>query len=133
MGDATSVVPGGTLRLSGWLASIQLCLDSQNKWSVFFNGTWWRTQLHIYIGLDCKPPTLQLQCLPLFVDTSQSPHWNISCLLLGPTGVMKGQFRRSGILHAFAGAFGMEDWTGFETLRTKIGLSVRLWIETTSI
>jgi len=35
MGDTTSVVTGGTLRLSVWLASIQLCPDSQNKWSVF--------------------------------------------------------------------------------------------------
>jgi hypothetical protein len=111
--DATSMVTGGTLKLSGWLASIQLRPDSQNEYSVFFNGTWWRKPPKVWIRLDCKLPALQLHCLPLFVDTHQLPHWGVSCLLLGPTGDVKGQFRRFGFLHAFAEAFGMEDWTGF--------------------
>jgi hypothetical protein len=87
-GDATSVITGGTLRLSGWLASIQLRPNSQGEWSVFFNGTWWKKHPTIYINLDCKVPTLKLHCLPLFVDTHQSPEWNVSCLLLGPTGAL---------------------------------------------
>ena len=38
--DATSLVTGGILRLSGWLASVQLRPESQDKWAVFFNGAW---------------------------------------------------------------------------------------------
>lgn len=111
--DPTSVVTGGTLRLSGWLATMQLQAESQNEWSVFFNGAWWKKHPTIYIRLDCKPPTLSLHCLPLFVDTHQLRDWNVSCLLLCPTGDGKGQFRRFGVLHIFARAFGMEDWSGF--------------------
>jgi hypothetical protein len=111
--DATSSVKSATLRLIGWLASIQLRPEPQKEWSVFFNGNWWTNDPTVYISLDCKLPTLRLHCLPLFVDTHQLPHWNVSCLLLGPTGISKGQFSRFGVLHVFAGAFGMEDWTSF--------------------
>jgi hypothetical protein len=121
-GDATSVITGGTLRLSGWVATIQLLPDLQGESSFFFNGTWWKKHPNIYINLDCKVPTPKLHCLPLSVDTHQSPKWNVSCLLLGPTGVLKGQFRRLGILHIFTGAFGMEDWTDFRDVKNEAWL-----------
>lgn len=110
--DTTSAVKGGTLRLSGWLASMRLCPDSQNEWSIFFNGTWWK-QPAVHIALDCKLSTFALHCLPLLVDIHQFPQWNVACLLLGATGDVKGQFRRFGTLRFFAGAFGMEHWTAF--------------------
>ena len=71
-GDTTSSVPGGTLRLSGWLASMQLRPESQDSWTVFFNGAWWRPASS-FITLDCKPPSLQFHCLSLLVDTHQVP------------------------------------------------------------
>jgi hypothetical protein len=120
--DACSVVTSGTLKLSGWLASIQFCHGSQDEWSVFFNGAWWTENPTAYINLDCKLPNPQLHCLPLFVDTHQLPQWNVSCLLLGPTGVSKGQFSRFGILHIFAGAFGIKDWTGFRDAQNEAWL-----------
>jgi hypothetical protein len=122
-GDTTGIVTGGTLKLSGWLASIQLRPDSENGWCLFFNGTWWKDRPRLYINLDYMLPTSQLHCLPLFVDTHQSPQWSVSCLLLGPTGDVKGQFRRVGILHAFSGALGMEDWTDFR------GTKNEAWLE----
>ncbi|KAF8850026.1 HET-domain-containing protein [Acephala macrosclerotiorum] len=116
--DTTSVITGGTLRLSGWLASLELRHISRNEWSVFFDGTWWGRHPNLHINLDCQPPTLRLHCLPLFVNTEQA-EWNASCLLLSPTRVSKGQFRRFGILSIFAGTFGMKDCTGFRDTKNE--------------
>ena len=66
MGDTTSSVTGGTLRLSGWLASMQLHPESQDKWTVFFNGAWWRPTISLII-LDCKPPSLQFTAYPFWL------------------------------------------------------------------
>ena len=119
--DATSVITGGTLRLSGWVATIKLLPDPEDESSVSFNGTWWKRHPGFHFNLDSKVPTLKLHCLPLFVDTHthRSPAWNISCLLLGPTGVLKGQFKRLGIMDIFAGALGIEDWTNFRDVKSE--------------
>ena len=111
-GDTTSSVTGGTLRLSGWLSSMQLRPESQEKWSIFFNGAWWRLPIDL-IKFDCKPPTLQFHGLPLLVDTHLLPLWTAFCLLLGPTGDVKGQFKRLGTLYFSAGDLRMADWTEF--------------------
>ena len=119
--DTTSSVTGGTLRLSGWLASMQFRPEYDDKWSVFFNGAWWRQGI-IFIRLDCELESLRLHCLPLYVDTHQLPHWNVPCLLLGATGDAKGQFKRFGILVLFAGDLGMQDWTKFQRVKNEIWL-----------
>ncbi|KAF5865938.1 hypothetical protein ETB97_001514 [Aspergillus alliaceus] len=112
--DPFGAVTGGVLRLSGRLATIQLDPDSNNGWLVFFDGTWWSDRVGLFIRLDCALSTHQLHCLPLFLDNHQLPIWNVSCLLLEPTGDLKGQFRRVGALNAFSGALGMQSWTNFE-------------------
>ena len=116
-GDNTSSVTGGTLRLSGWLASMQIRPESQGKWSVFFNGSWWRQVIDI--NLDCKPPSLQFHCLLLSVHTHHLPLWNAPCLLLSPTGDVKGQFKRFGTLHFSAGDLGILDWTKFREVKNE--------------
>ena len=116
-GDNTSSVTGGTLRLSGWLASMQIRLESQGEWSVFFNGSWWRQVIDI--NLDCKPPSLQFHCLLLSVHNHHLPLWNAPCLLLSPTGDVKGQFKRFGTLHFSAGDLGILDWTKFREVKNE--------------
>ena len=115
--NTSSSVTGGILRLSGSLASMQLRPESQDKWSVFFNGAW--RQERLFVSLDCKIPSLQFHCLPLFADTYQPDDWEIYCLLLSPTGEVKGQFERSGTLHFSASAFEMRDWTKFGEVKNE--------------
>ena len=115
--NTTSSVTGGILRLSGWLASMQLGPPFQGKWSVFFNGAWRQEYCCIYI--DCKLPSFQFHCLPLFAGAYQSHRWSLSCLLLRPTGVAKGQFERVGALYFLAGTFGMRDWTEFRDVKNE--------------
>ncbi|PLB38136.1 HET domain-containing protein [Aspergillus candidus] len=90
--DPFGAVTGGLLRLSGSLTTIELRSRTDGGWLVFFDGTWWKD------GGD------QLHCLPLYLDTHQSPEWNKT----------SGQFRRVGVLNAFSKALGMDVWTKFE-------------------
>ena len=115
--NTTSSVTGGILRLSGWLASMQIRPESQDKWSVLFNGAW--RQERFVIRLDCKLPSLQLHCLPLFATAYQFSYWNLSCLVLSPTGDVKGQFERVGTLNLYAGTLGMRDWTEFAEVKNE--------------
>lgn len=112
--DPYGFVTGGFLRLSGLLATIQIKPKPDGGWYVFFDDIWWDDNVRIYICLDCTPSTYNFHCLPLFIDNHQLPSWNLSCLLLEPTGGVGGQFKRGGILHAFSGAIGMQTWTNFE-------------------
>lgn len=113
-GDPFGFVTGGFLKLSGLLATIQMKLKADDEWHVLFGGIWWNDKVRLYIRLDCAPSTCRLHCLPLFLDNHQLQSWSLSCLLLEPTGVTRGQFKRAGILHAFSGAMGMQVWTNFE-------------------
>ena len=65
----------------------------------------------------------QFHCLPLFVDTHLLPYWIASCLLLGPTGNVKGQFERLGTLYFSTGGLGMTDWTKLR------GVENESWLE----
>ena len=118
--DSTSLVTGGILRLSGWLASMQLRPESQDKWSIFFNGAW--RQERFSINLGCKLPALHLHCLPIFVHDWHLHNWNLCCLLLSPTGDVKGQFERVGTLHIRAGTFGMRKWREFRDVKNECWL-----------
>ena len=99
--DTTSSVTGGIIRLSGWMASFKLGPKSRDACPVFFNGRWW-IEDDICISFDCKLPSRQshhkFHCLPLFAHSSQ---WRLSCLLLSPTGDVKGQFERVGFVIFF--------------------------------
>jgi hypothetical protein len=117
-GDTTGTVTSGHLRLSGWLSTIQLGTDEETKrYSVYINGHWVERAWGGFIHLDCQLPSMQLHCLPLFVDTHQMPHWNMSLLLLHQTGDVKGQFRRYGSMHLFAGDLDVKEWTDFKSLK----------------
>ncbi|KAH7119527.1 heterokaryon incompatibility protein-domain-containing protein [Dendryphion nanum] len=111
--DRTGAVIGGSLQISGWIAFIQLHPDPESRWRIFFDGKWWKYGRDLYINLDCIVPFFQIHCLPLFIDTHQLPTFHLACLLLSPTGNLKGQFQRIGVLIASSGALGMKDWTGF--------------------
>jgi hypothetical protein len=117
-GGAASTVTGGFLRLSGWLSTIQLGIDKKRKrYSVYINGHWVEGARRGFIRLDCQLPSMQLHCLPLFVDTHQMSNWNMSLLLLHHTGDVKGQFKRYGLIHLFAGDLGVKEWTDFKSLK----------------
>lgn len=111
--DSFGLVTKSLLRLSGPLATMQLAPKPNGEWLVFFDGTWWDDEVRLDITLDCIPSTHKLHCLPLFLDNHQVTIWNMSCLLLEPSGNCSGQFRRVGALHAFCGALGMQAWTQF--------------------
>ncbi|KAF2792568.1 hypothetical protein K505DRAFT_221470, partial [Melanomma pulvis-pyrius CBS 109.77] len=111
--DRTGAVVGGSLRVSGWLASIQLHADSKSGWRVFFDGKWWDFGGRFYISLDCSPSSLRMHCLPLFAYCTDSHRGNVYCLLLSPTGNANGQFQRIGVLYTDPGGLGIEDWTRF--------------------
>lgn len=117
-GDTTSTITGGYLRLSGWLSTMQLGTNEETKgYSIYINGHWVERALRGLIRLDCQLPSMQLHCLPLFVDTQQMPHWNMSLLLLHQTGDIKGQFKRYGLMHLFAGDLDLDEWTEFKSLK----------------
>ena len=118
--NTTSSVTGGILRLSGWLASMQLRPASQDKWSIFFNGSW--RQERLFIDLDCKLPALHLHCLPIFVHDYDLHNWILCCLLLSPTGDVKGQFERVGALRFYDGTFGMREWREFPEVKNECWL-----------
>lgn len=128
-GDPFGFVTDGFLKLSGLLATIQIQLQPDGEWQVFFDGIWWDDKVRLYIRLDCTPSTYHLHCLPLFLDNHQLPTWNLSCLLLEPSGKARGQFKRVGILHAFSGAMGMQAWTNFEgKKKMEIGSNMRVGV-----
>jgi hypothetical protein len=124
--DDTSVITRGTLKLSGWLATLQLHASPPSRiWPIFFNGLWRKDVVHllcpgVFIILDCLPPTLRFHCLPLFVDTSTSSSgWHLCGLLLCPTGDIKGQFRRFGYIHMNRGGFDIQDWRDFPNAKNE--------------
>lgn len=122
LGNTTSTVTRGCLRLAGWLSTIQLDINEEMKrCSVYINGHWVERG-RCFIRLDCKLPSMQLHCLPLFVDTHQMPNWNMSLLVLHQTGDVKGEFRRYGSIHLFAGDLDVEKWTDFKSLKNEAWL-----------
>ena len=118
--DRTGAVEEASLRISGWLASIQLHPDIETKWKIFFDGKWWKYGRDLYINLDCISSFSQVHCLPLFVDTHQLPIFHLNCLLLSPTGHSNGQFQRVGVLIATSGALGIEDWKQFQHVANEV-------------
>ncbi|KIM95138.1 hypothetical protein OIDMADRAFT_184232 [Oidiodendron maius Zn] len=115
--DTFGMITGGSLMLSGLLATVRLCPDPVAGWHIFFNGSWWPEKHDVKISLDRVYTTLEFHCLPLFLDTRQLPTWHVTCLLLEPTGIKKGQFKRVGILLASTGALGMISWNDFQDIR----------------
>jgi hypothetical protein len=114
--DRFSEVISGIIRLSGYLFTVVLRPSQKFRWTVSINGREYGTPA-AQILLDYQPPSLELHCLPILVDLHQYPEsWSISCLLLVPTGATKGQFMRCGTLFAFESAFGMSDWTGYQSV-----------------
>ncbi|KFZ24447.1 hypothetical protein V502_01074, partial [Pseudogymnoascus sp. VKM F-4520 (FW-2644)] len=119
--DPFSEVMSGIIRLSGYLFTVVLRPSQKFRWSVSINGREYSTPA-AQILLDYQPPSLELHCLPMLVDLHQYPEsWSISCLLLVPTGVIKGQFMRCGTLFAFESAFGISDWTGYHSIKFFLG------------
>jgi len=116
-GDRTGAVMNGSLKISGWLASVQLRPDPECMWKIYFDGKWWKNKRgSLYIRLDCIFSSSEIHCLPLFVDIHQAPNYFLACLLLSPTGNRKGQFQRIGALGAFSGALGLNDWAQFRNV-----------------
>ena len=116
--DPFSEVMNGIIRLSGYLFTVVLRPSQKFKWSVSINGREYHTP-RAQILLDYQPPTLELHCLPILVDLHQYPKsWSVSCLLLVPTGVTRGQFMRCGTLFTFKSAFDISDWTGYRSVES---------------
>ncbi|CAN9477819.1 unnamed protein product [Alternaria alternata] len=99
--DRTGAVISAALQLSGWLATIEIRLNSK-RWDIYLNGRWtnWGGA---NIHLDRPLASSHLHCLPL------EDHGLLNILLLTPTGVARGQFQRVGIAMVGIEAFGLED------------------------
>ncbi|KAF1954676.1 HET-domain-containing protein [Byssothecium circinans] len=116
--DPFSEVTSGIIRLSGYLFTVVLRPSQKSRWSVVINEKEYDRQ-NAQILLDYRPPSLQLHCLPILADLHQYPEsWSISCLLLVPTRATRGQFMRCGTLFAFKSAFGISDWTGYQSVKS---------------
>lgn len=73
LGDTTSTVTSGYLRLSGWSSTIQLGTNEEAKrYSIYINGHWVERAWRGVIRLDCQLPSKQLHCLPLLVRLSSN-------------------------------------------------------------
>lgn len=99
--DRTGAVISAALQLSGWLATIEIRLNSK-RWDIYLNGRW-TSWGGANIHLDRPLASSHLHCLPL------EDHGLLNILLLTPTGVARGQFQRVGIAMIGIEAFGLED------------------------
>ncbi|KAK2605984.1 hypothetical protein QQS21_003610 [Conoideocrella luteorostrata] len=106
--DTTAHILSAYIRLSGWLATIQIQRDGlQMDWNIFANGSWNKDDGH-YLALDSDVPTDQVHALAVIVDKAESQPPAAVFLLLQPTGVAKGQFYRIGTLYATLESLGIE-------------------------
>jgi hypothetical protein len=117
--DTFGVVTGGSLLVSGLLATVRLCPGRGSGWRIFFNGSWWPERHIVNISLDCALTAPELQCLPLFLDARELPTWYVTCLLLEPTRIERGKFKRVGILVTHNGRFGMTSWNDLRNIRNE--------------
>jgi hypothetical protein len=97
--DRTCAVVSGILRLSGWLATIQIYGMTNYKSDFFVNGKRWKDSCRFSFIMGYALPTLstlRFHCLPLFLARGLGgiPATRMYGLLLVPTGTVVGQFRR---------------------------------------
>ena len=93
--DRTGAVTSAFVQLSGYLITIKLYPKFDEDWpGIFCNGKGNNVYGESFY-FDIRPPSFQLHCMPLFVDIDGF----LCALLLAPTGDVRGQFRRVGLLH----------------------------------
>lgn len=119
--DQTCAVERGELRLSGSLITMRVYEDGARKPKVFYNGKVNEGMWHDGIRLDHHLLSPNVHCLPLFSDEPENLKRG---LLLVPTGVARGQFRRVGLFwseHLITqiklpelAQFRNEDWMKYE-------------------
>jgi len=103
--DRTGAVTSAVMKLSGYLATIKLHRDfgtkqpypaTEGNFEIYCDGKW-NSMGAWDFNFDLRPPTFQLHCLFLFIDEFRI----IYGLLLTPTKVTRGHFRRVGMLQDF--------------------------------
>jgi hypothetical protein len=117
--DRTGAVVNGVLRITGWLATIQI-LPTDNPYSgpdYFFDGKQWRGSSRISIIVDyILPPSCHVHCLPLFVRVYDPGGFRLHGLLLIPAETAVGQFRRVGRFSLDEEDLGLGSWPRFPDL-----------------
>jgi hypothetical protein len=88
------------LRLRGPLFTLQIERSTDTGWMLFYHGRWRASTENVRnhaLEFDWGLPSLpcKVHCLPLYLDNT---FFRLPCLLLSPTGNMRGQFRRVGLL-----------------------------------
>jgi len=123
-GDRTGAVTSATMRLCGYLTTMKLhpTFGIDENSDIHCDGKWNSMNSHKF-NFDRRPPSFQLHCMPLFVNS----HEVLCALLLVPTGDVRGQFRRVGMLHPEFDIEDGVDWTQFPHFKNES------WLEYESV
>jgi hypothetical protein len=121
--DRTGAIASAELKLCCRLATVTLRLikrDTNIGWSLFYNGEWLayektRIVAHVMLDYPTRVISVQAHCVPLQMVRQTGVYAaaeTLYCLLLAPTGVKKGQFRRPGLLSVgyYQGQSRVGDW-----------------------
>jgi len=128
--DRTGAVTSAFVKLSGYLVTMELHPDLENAkvfrntayFDIHCDGKWNGIRCHDFY-FDRMSPSLQLHCMPLFIDC----HGYLCALLLVPTLDTRGQFRRVGMFRTEfrkkkpmdwnqLGSFKNESWLEYESV-----------------
>jgi hypothetical protein len=116
--DCTGAVVSGILRLSGWLATLQIQGTAGGEWDLFFDGIQWKGSRQRAITTDYELQSSRIHCLPLFVRKYPNDS-SVDGLLLVPTGAVVGQFRRAGTFSFRGEDLGLENWKQFPLIKNE--------------
>jgi hypothetical protein len=116
--DRTGAVVSGALRLSGWLATLQIHETAGGGRDLFFDGIQWRGSRQRAITTDYEVQSSRIHCLALFVRNYVNG-FSVDGLLLVPTGAVVGQFRRVGIFSFRGEDLGLQDWKQFSHIKNE--------------
>ncbi|KAH8586961.1 heterokaryon incompatibility protein-domain-containing protein [Bisporella sp. PMI_857] len=118
--DPTGALKSGSIRLQGPLMTIEFRwkndshrLDYYGDWKI--NGRWTEENL---VYKDHSETHRNLHCMPLLWPKRNLRREKMACsLILQPTGVQKGQFRRVGFMYFACRPHAIDYWAGWGSLR----------------
>ncbi|KAH6851534.1 heterokaryon incompatibility protein-domain-containing protein [Alternaria rosae] len=105
--DRTGAVTCATLQLSGFMTTMELHPEFgvEKNLDIYCDSKWISMDIHQF-QFDRRPPSFQLHCMPLFIDSLG----HMCAILITPTQSARGHFRRVGQFRAWVGFKNFWDW-----------------------